>query len=282
MDPHAEPEHALRAVERLTGLVLTVHDLSGDLGPFIAPDRQHHRHPVCVAIRHGGGEPACVAFDITRVRAAAERHPDGFLKRCPWGLVELVMPLWHREALSAVIFAGVLSRDGLEGRFDLEGRAAGGAPAGRTELRQVGSDEADALLEGLRQLRARLLLWLRDAGRTRSPVESQAMARRDTVIQRFIELHHDRPLAIGDVARHLGLSPSRTRAVVRSACGTTFAGLLATVRLRAAADLLVHTDLSVNEVALRSGFGTASHFFRCFQAAHGRSPRAFRLASRRR
>lgn len=276
MDGHAEPERALRAVEHLHGLVLTVHDLHGDLAPFLAPERQHHRHPLCTAVRHAGGEPDCIAFDIERAREVALRHPDGFVKLCPAGLVELAMPIHHRGTLAAVIFAGVLGSAGLVGRIDLRARQA----TGRSGLREVAPADADALLETLRQLRARLLLWLGETGRTRSPVESQAMARRDVTIRQFIHLYHDGPLSVGDLARHLGLSPSRTRAVVQASCAATFAELLTATRLAAADDLLVHTDLGVNEVAVRVGFGTPAHFFRRFHAARGCSPRAFRLARR--
>lgn len=276
MDGHAEPERALRAVERLHGLVLSVHDLHGDLAPFIDPERLHHRHPLCTAVRHGGGEPDCIAFDIDRCREAAERHPDGLVKLCPAGLVELTMPIRHRGTLAAMLFAGVLAPDGLDDGIDLRARRA----ATRSGLRRVAPDELDALLETLRQLRARLLLWLDGTVRTASPVETQAMARRDVVIRQFIHQFHDGPLAIGDLARHLGLSVSRTRAVVQASCGGTFTSLLTATRLAVADDLLVHTDLNVHEVALRCGFGTAPHFFRRFHAAHGCSPRAYRQAAR--
>lgn len=278
MDGHAEPERALRAVERLQGLVVSVHDIHGDLAPFIDPQRLHHRHPLCTAVRHGGGEPDCIAFDIDRCREAAERHPEGFVKLCHAGLVELAMPIRHRGTLAAMLFAGVLAPDGLDGGIDLRVRRA----QPRRGLRTVAADELEALLETLRQLRARLLLWLDSTVRTASPVETQAMARRDVVIRQFIHQFHDGPLGIGDLARHLGLSVSRTRAVVQATCGTTFTSLLTETRLAVADDLLVHTDLNVNEVAVRCGFGTAPHFFRRFAAARGCSPRAFRLAGRAR
>lgn len=276
VDAHAEPERALRAVEHLHGLVLTLHDLHGDLAPFLDPERQHHRHPLCTAVRHAGGEPDCIAFDIDRARDVALSHPDGFVKLCPAGMVELAMPIHHRGTLAAMIFAGVLDPAGLSGRIDLRARQA----SMRTGLRSIAPADLDALLETLRQLRARLLLWLGEAGRTRSPVQSQAMARRDVTIRQFVHQFHDGPLSIGDLARHLGLSPSRTRAVVQASCGATFAELLTATRLAAADDLLVHTDLSVNEVAVRVGFGTPAHFFRRFHTARTCSPRAFRLAKR--
>ncbi|MBN8525555.1 MAG: helix-turn-helix transcriptional regulator [Planctomycetes bacterium] len=272
MDGHAEPEMALQAIEHLHGLILTVHDLHGDLAPFLDPSRQHHRHPLCTAVRHAGGEPDCIAFDIDRTRELARSSPDGFAKLCPAGLAELVMPISHRGSLAAVIFAGVVGPDGLGERIALSARRS----EERRGLRRLQPADADALLEVLRQLRARLLLWLDGTGRTRSPVESQAMARRDVVIRQFIHQFHDGPLSIGDLARHLGLSPSRTRTLVRESCGATFAELLTETRLAAADDLLVHTDLAIAEVAVRCGFATPPHFFRRFRASRGCSPRAFR------
>jgi hypothetical protein len=49
MQPEAL-EHAIAAFERIHGLIVTVHDLEGDLAPRLRPDRQWHRQALCRAV----------------------------------------------------------------------------------------------------------------------------------------------------------------------------------------------------------------------------------------
>jgi len=52
------------------------------------------------------------------------------------------------------------------------------------------------------------------------------------------------------------------------------------LRLKAARQLLLHGSGSVLDVALATGFATASHFARCYRASFGRSPRDDRMVLR--
>lgn len=67
--------------------------------------------------------------------------------------------------------------------------------------------------------------------------------------------------------------------VTRTARAILGAGLLQyfrTKQLEEAERLIVTTPLSMQEIALRAGFGTTATFYRFFRAAHGMPPGAFR------
>ena len=96
----------------------------------------------------------------------------------------------------------------------------------------------------------------------------------------FIEAHHDRPIALADVARHAGLSESRLNAHFHERFGVAPGRYLARQRLRQAEVLLTETELPVAEVALRVGYGDQSAFARAFQRETGEPPAAFRRARR--
>jgi transcriptional regulator GlxA family with amidase domain len=53
------------------------------------------------------------------------------------------------------------------------------------------------------------------------------------------------------------------------------------LRIRHAATLLTTTDLSIETIATRSGFTSASYFSRTFRRVRGTSPREFRARARR-
>ncbi|HEX3815157.1 MAG TPA: AraC family transcriptional regulator [Mycobacteriales bacterium] len=68
---------------------------------------------------------------------------------------------------------------------------------------------------------------------------------------------------------------------MRTHYGITPGEFVAQLRLGLAATLLTTTPATVTAIAYRCGFSSPSYFTRCFHAAHGISPRAFREHSRR-
>jgi AraC-like DNA-binding protein len=277
MDRHAVPELALTAFERLHGLVVTVQDLRGDLSPFLLPERLRHRHPLCNAVKNGGFERTCVAFDVHRLRQELAFHPDGRIQVCHAGIMEAVVPVFSAEGLDWILFAGAMSSDG-------GGEAVRARPTPATEIGRrpapTPAGRAELLLEALRQVASRLARWAQEGRRAGAPrTEGPLLLRRRVAILQFVEQHHMRDIAIADLARLLGLTPNRASAAARAACGATFVELVQRARLATAADLLRHTDLPVGDVGRRCGFGDASHFFRCFRKHHGVTPRVWRSRS---
>ncbi len=110
---------------------------------------------------------------------------------------------------------------------------------------------------------------------------SDDVARRRAVIRRFIHDSHTAPIGLADLAERLNLSAGRAAHVTREVCGRTFVDLLTEGRLRTAANLLRHTNLSVLEVALRSGFGAASQFHRAFRRRFKSTPLQYRKKTER-
>ena len=137
------------------------------------------------------------------------------------------------------------------------------------------------VLEGLRQLAARLRLWEDDhpTWPREAPAErggAGAPTSRADRVRRWIQVHHRSECRLNDLADELGLSPSQTSRAVRISTGRGFAELVVETRLTTARALLVETDLPVIDVAIRSGFGDRSHFHRVFRKAFGVSPHHWR------
>lgn len=83
-------------------------------------------------------------------------------------------------------------------------------------------------------------------------------------------------LAIPLLARAAGVSTSRLHALFHAALGCAPQHYLHAQRLRRAQQLLIGTDLPIQDVAARSGFGDPFHFSRSFRKAIGQSPRDYR------
>jgi AraC family transcriptional activator of pobA len=83
-----------------------------------------------------------------------------------------------------------------------------------------------------------------------------------------------------DVARAVSLSPGHLTTVVRRKTGRTVLEWIAERRMVEARRLLVQTDLAVEEVGRRVGYGHPGYFVRTFRRAHGSTPLGWRRAGR--
>lgn len=279
------PECAIQSFEKLTGLRLVVHDLSGSLWPFLHPERLEHRAPCCVAVkaRH---DWACVDFEVTRLRKEISHWPDGRYHRCHAGFIEWVLPVFLDDQLAWIFFAGQGRSEGEYGHLVHDIRKL---PAGfrhRQLPASIPESKALVVLEALRQLRARLLDWRKYADSFlkgnlhEDRRSSSSLVDRRLLIQSFLHRHHKGSPGLGELARWLGIGESRTSHLVQELFGCSYVELLNQMRLRTASSLLRESSLTVLEVCLASGYQDVSHFHRCFRKRFGTTPLRYRKLSR--
>jgi AraC family transcriptional activator FtrA len=96
----------------------------------------------------------------------------------------------------------------------------------------------------------------------------------------WMEERLDEPLTVETMARHASCSPRSFARRFRAETGTTPLQWLIGRRLAEAQRLLEGTDLPVEQVATRSGFGTAAALRQHFGRALSTSPSAYRRAFR--
>jgi AraC-like DNA-binding protein len=287
-DIYAVPLQAIEAFEKTTGLAVSVHDLSGLLYHFLPHRMFQHNTPCCQAVKVDH-DLACMAFDAERIRALMRERPDGIVKVCHAGLVEWVVPRLSDNGLNWVIFAGQRTpgKRFSSAIWDSTPRPKRAPWTKSTPLPPpVDDDEAQIILEMLRQLSTRLDAWRveleRSAGapprsRPGSPGErSDVLVTRRAAIKRLIDSRHRQPFRLSDLAALLHISESRAGHAVREACDSSFIELLVEARLKTAAGLLRHSNLSVIEVAERSGFGDLSHFHHAFRKHYRLTPHKYR------
>jgi AraC-like DNA-binding protein len=275
-DPYREPEEAIGCFEHWSGLAVTVHDLVGALEPHLRPLRGWHTTRICQAMKSSDLNPRCMRWDVERLRTEIGRFPQGRIQVCHAGLLELVVPVQRAGALELLLFAG--QRTAPAGIEAVRDQLSEGARllAGSADAPEISASACGFALEGLRQLGARLARWL-DAMQAPPPASRlPAPSNRQHAIMQFILAEHARSISLADLARHLRLSRHRAAHAVREVCGRTFVELLTEARLRSAGAMLDHTELTVAEVATRSGFGDPDHFHRVFRRHLGFTPGAFR------
>lgn len=98
----------------------------------------------------------------------------------------------------------------------------------------------------------------------------------------LLRTEYARPLTLDQLAAEAGISTFHFTRVFRAATGSSPHAYLLDVRIGAAKDLLVRTDLAVAEVGRRCGFPRPAHFSVAFAGRVGLPPTAYRRGARER
>lgn len=94
----------------------------------------------------------------------------------------------------------------------------------------------------------------------------------------FMLSNYDRKIETRELAELAFLSTSQFERRFRAVFRMTPSRFLAEIRLRASARLLTSTDLTLAQVASRTGFFDQSHFGKAFRAEYGTTPKQYRAA----
>lgn len=84
------------------------------------------------------------------------------------------------------------------------------------------------------------------------------------------------PVSASGFAQYVELTPSYLSRIAPEVLGVSLQELLREQQLERAAELLRRFDLSVQEVALRSGFRSTKTLYRLFRARYGMPPGQYR------
>ena len=211
--------------------------------------------PACRAVKATPeGLAACRAFCARQTVREVSLAPEGRCQTCPFGHTEAIVPVIVQGRVVGQLIAGPWWTG--SGRAPRPGLT-------RADAQQVA--DAHLVLQGLALRAARVL---EEAG-----TDGDNRRRRITDL---LERRHHEDLSLADVARALGLSPSRCGHLVQERFGRTFPALLREVRLGHAVRLLMGSDRTIADIAARTGFTDPSNFARVFRAAHGCGPAEFR------
>jgi AraC-like DNA-binding protein len=93
----------------------------------------------------------------------------------------------------------------------------------------------------------------------------------------YIREHHHRRLTVEDLAARAELSPRQLHRKFREVFGLSVREFLVKTRIQAASDALVHSDLSIAQIAIDFGFCDQSAFTQSFRRHTSLTPRRFRL-----
>lgn len=94
----------------------------------------------------------------------------------------------------------------------------------------------------------------------------------------YIQQHYAEPLTVSELARRFHLSPDYLTRLAKQATGLTPSALILQCRMDKAKHLLVHTNHSIQQIGLETGYPDIAVFSRMFKKYAGQSPSKYRQA----
>jgi len=260
-------------IERLTGLVITIHDYRGLLadaeGHPLMPQRVAHRHVCCTSGRYteSGWNMACLADCARDAEKIALTDPRPTVRCCWKGIKELVVPVVRNQGLVFIIYAGTFRDTQYPPRVPLPEKI-------HREVERL-PEIADERLETygkILQLLGQGMLHYIDLYRG----DEVSVPGRKEFIRRYIGEYAHESLTLAKLARQLSLSPSRTRHLVIEYFGCSFQELLCRERMERSRNLLRSGDTPLQDIALAVGIGNVYYFSRVFKKFFGVPPGTYR------
>jgi transcriptional regulator GlxA family with amidase domain len=154
--------------------------------------------------------------------------------------------------------------------------AGGAAPAADLMLHLIGARHGPGLA---RQVAASFLTTPRPGSERQmapSPLTDQRLDPRVAQAVARMEARIDAPETAAETASAIGLSPRRLEVLFRQTLQTTPAAFALLLRLQAARRMITDTRHPLAEVALRTGFSSASALSRAFRQQFGQPPSSLR------
>lgn len=101
-------------------------------------------------------------------------------------------------------------------------------------------------------------------------------------VDQYLATHfNDCEMTLTDIANHFGISPNHLTRYYKQYSGMPLMRRLNTLRLAHARDLLLETDLSLDDIIHRSGFVDKNHFISRFKQQYGVPPITYRKNKQR-
>ena len=92
----------------------------------------------------------------------------------------------------------------------------------------------------------------------------------------YIKANYNEKMTSPKLAERFGLSPKYFGALFKSAAGVSVSDFILNLRIGAAKEMLMGTNMSVEEIAEKTGFSNSFYFSKCFKDKEKISPSGYR------
>jgi len=267
-------EESLESLEKALDIKITIIDNHGCFHSengkaLLGPMRQSHRKNRACEL---GFCHKCIEHCRFEMNEKGMKEKSPFIHECWKGLQELVVPLMNGNMHYGSLFAGIWQGD-RKVRIKKEL-----PPEFLTEFAMLPlpDNRKIKMLERILPIYAAGIISLLESENSiRHTSDSRNFIIRELIYKRASE-----KLKLGDMAKALHLSESRTSHLVKKLSGKSFQELLLEERIKRAKTLLCSSGSPLAEIADLSGFSDEYHFSRIFKRCCGTTPGSYRKNSK--
>lgn len=141
------------------------------------------------------------------------------------------------------------------------------------EMNYAGPDYKDQNIEWNMRLLINNLLQTMEATSSKFPYSPYASRLQNMRLTMQTQVHHD--YTPQELASVLGISPSHFQHLYKDFFGLPFRADLINMRIEHAKELILSTNLKLDQVAVRCGYANEQHFYRQFRQKTGMTPKEF-------
>jgi len=264
-------ENSFVALENALNISITIIDNAGAFHTsqgltVFSPKRQSHKkNSVC---NIGFSDKKCRGHCRYELNEKCAKTQKPFVETCWKGVSEIVVPLWHDGIHYGMLYAGSwrhaesLPPSGLPKTFY--------SAYDKLPLMPP-AEKIDAFKSILTVFAIGLLSFLKEL----NAFESVPNTRGNQMME-FIQNHAVEKITLADIAAHLNLSCSRTSYLLRNVLNKSFPELLQEERLRRVKTLLASSKMSLNAIAVQTGFTDEYYLAKVFKQHNNQTPGQYR------
>ena len=259
-------ENSIIVLEKALSLTITIVDNSGafhtnqGLAIFSRIRQSHTRIPTC---RIGFCEK-CRDHCRYAMNEKCEKSQKIFVERCWKGINQIVVPLRRGDIHYGMLYAGSWRQPGCVPPAGLPKKYY----SAYNKLPLLPESEKIAELEDILLV---FVIGILGLLKELNAVEKVPDTRGNRIIE-FIKAHAVEKIELIDIAAHLNLSRSRTSYLIGKTLDKSFPELLNEERLRRVKTLLVSSNMTLNEIAIQTGFNDEYYLSRMFKQQNGQTP----------
>ncbi|BBI31846.1 AraC family transcriptional regulator [Cohnella abietis] len=255
---HKHSEYELHYIAKGKGKVILVdqtYDLHEGLFYLTGPDLVHYQESDLEEPMH----ELCLHLDIVPL--------DGTLEDNSWGDV-----LEANEAQECIAALQRIPAIPFVDRFH--------AMNGFLDAFRIWEDQPSGFYTLIKQAIVQILL--RTTRVFDDPDGKSGMPERDMNFHRYqlatqyIQDNEGLPISLEQVAESISISPRQLQRIFRSEGQTTFSDYLEHVRLTSICSELIHTDRSIEEIALSHGYANPNYLYLVFKSKYEITPTSYR------
>lgn len=264
-------EESFVALENALNISITIIDNAGafhsdqGLTVFSLKRQSHKKNPVC---NIGFSDKKCRDHCRYEMNKKCAKTQEPFVETCWKGVTEIVAPLWHDGIHYGMLYAGSWRH--------VESQPPAGLPktfySAYDKLPFLPPSEKKEMFKSILTVFAiGILSFLKELNAFESVPDT-----RGNRIMKFIQNHAVEKITLADIATHLNLSCSRTSYLLRNVLNKSFPELLQEERLRRVKTLLASSNMSLNAIAVQTGFADEYYLAKVFKQQNNQTPGQYR------